>query len=396
MICFPQISAMREVAPVIWSNSAQAWIVTRHEDLVLAYSGKLPLSNVRYAAPFSAFTKEEREQRFPVLMATLPFWPVFTDPPQHVRLRKLLMRAFGKKTVDLTRPVVAQNVAKILDRAGEKGEIEFVDDVARAITARTILHLLGMSEDHIAKLQHWSLVMNTALGAVAPSAEVMDELERNVIEMGDIFRAEIDKRRTQPGDDFISQMVLSRDGSDALSDEEIVGVCYVVLIAGHDTTMNSMGLATIALARDPDAVDYMIDHPQDITNSVMEISRYISMSTVQPRIVSEDFEWHGEQLKKDQVVFLTIGGANRDPRVFANPEVLDLTRDASPALVFGTGIHHCIGHLLAKMQLSEFLPALFSRYDVEVLDYEFAPSLAQRGPAELHCKLTTRKPASTH
>ena len=309
-----QINAMREVAPVIWSPTAKAWIVTRHADLVEAYTGTMPLSNIRYKPPFSRFTPEEQKARFPETMRSIGHWPTFIDPPIHTRIRKLLMRAFGKKVVEDLRPFVRENIAKILDQAGAKRDVEFVNGVARAVTARSILRLLGMGDDHISSLERWSYVINTALGSVSPSVEVLLELEDTVIAMRTIFEEEITRRRSEPGEDFLSQMVMSRDGADALSNDEIVGVCITVLIAGHDTTMNSMGLATIALSRDALAREYLLNNPDKIANSVMEISRYISMSTMQHRVVSEDFEWHGQQLKKGHLVFLMISGANRDPR----------------------------------------------------------------------------------
>ena len=200
------------------------------------------------------------------------------------------------------------------------------------------------------------------------------------------------RRREKPSEDFLSQMVLAREGSDKLSDEEIIGVCIVVLIAGHDTTMNSMGLATVALARHPQARQYMLEQPEAIANSVMEVARYIAMSTMQPRVVSADFEWHGQQLRKGDYVLLMIAGANRDPRAFPDPEVLDMTRSTEHALVFGSGLHHCIGHLLAKMQLGELLPELFGRFDVEILDRkpEFGNLLSQRGLVRLNVRLLPR------
>jgi cytochrome P450 len=120
-------------------------------------------------------------------------------------------------------------------------------------------------------------------------------------------------------------------------------VCVVVLIAGHDTTMNSMALGTVALVRHPQAREYLLGNPDSLSNSIMELARFIAMSTMQPRVVSADFEWHGQQLRQGDYVLLMLAGGNRDPRVFPDPETLDMTRPTEMSLVFGTGIHHCIG-----------------------------------------------------
>ena len=212
-------------------------------------------------------------------------------------------------------------------------------------------------------------------------------------EMKALFDRELARRRHEPTDDFISEMLLARDGADQLSEEEILGVCYVVLIAGHDTTMNTMALDTVALAADANARRYILEHPDEIGNCVLELGRYTAMSTTMPRIVAEDFEWHGQKLRKGDVVFLMIAGANRDARVFANPESIDMTRPTDEVLAFGSGIHHCIGHLLAKMQLGEFLPEFLRRFDpIEVLDarLNFSPSISQRGLETLHLRLNQR------
>jgi len=391
----PQINAIREAGPVVWSENARAWVIARHADVVEAYSGRLPLSNVRYHPLFAAVPEAERSQRFPSTMRTIGVWPVFTDPPLHTRLRKLLTRAFGRPVVEDQRPYVRETIRRVLDRAGAKGEVEFVNEVARAITGRVIMRLLGIPEDYLPRLETWSLTINEALGGAKSSPVALDAMERTVAEMSELFEKEIEKRRARPTQDFLSEMVLAREGSDQLSVEEIIGVCVVVLIAGHDTTMNSMSLGTAALVRNPQARDYLLEHPAELANSVMEVARYIAMSTMQPRVVSADFEWHGQQIRKGDYVLLMLAGANRDPRVFADPEKLIMTRPTENVLVFGTGLHHCIGHLLAKLQLGEFLPELFRRFEVELDEdsIRFAPVLSQRGPLRMQVRLRSRDTA---
>jgi pimeloyl-[acyl-carrier protein] synthase len=387
-----QINAIREVAPVIWSANAQAWIVTRHVDLVDAFMNRKPLSVVRYEPPFTCVPPEQRAARFPEAMRTLPHWPVFIDPPEHTRIRNLLMKAFSGKVVEGIRPGVRKRVAGVLDRAGTKGVVEFVVEVARTVTGTTILQMFGLPERQMEELGRWALVIDEVLVKVHETPEPLDRLEATLCQMRAVFDELIRERRAHPGEDFVSQLVHAKAGDDNLTDDEIVGICVVVLVAGYNTTMNSIALATVALARHPAARDYMLANPASFPSSLMEITRYIAMSTMQPRVVSEDFTWHGENLKKGDWVFLMIAGGNRDPRVFKDPERLDLTRPTGDVLVFGTGIHHCIGHLLAKMQLSEVLWALFERFDVEILDERitFAPPLGQRGPAFLNVRLTER------
>ncbi|MET0660960.1 MAG: cytochrome P450 [Steroidobacteraceae bacterium] len=388
-----KINQVREIAPVIWSDSAGAWIVSRHADVLEAFSGRMPLSNVRFTRLLDLIPEAERQHRIPHVMKSVPMWIVNIDPPQHTRIRKLLTRAFSKKVIEGVRPFARATIARVLDQAGEKREVEFINQVARAVTGRVIMSILGVGAENLPRLQAWSIAMNS-FGNAQPVPSMLDDMETAMAEMDALFTVEIEKRRRHPTGDFISEMVEASEGEDALSDDEIRNMCQVTLIAGHDTTMNTMGLSAVALARNADAREYLREHPQD-PNAIMEVMRYVAMSTMMARVVSADFEWHGQQLRTGDVVFLMIAGANRDPRTFADPDRIDMTRATDQVMVFGSGLHHCIGHLLAKMQLGEFLPALVRRFDIEILDepLQFTNHLVQRGLARLNVRLYPLSPA---
>jgi cytochrome P450 len=180
-----------------------------------------------------------------------------------------------------------------------------------------------------------------------------------------------------------------------LSEDELVGILHLTLLAGHDTTTNTISLGVAALSKDFEAREYMRNNPDRLADSLMELMRHIAMSTSMSRIVTQDFVWRGHQLKAGQVVHLMIAGANRDPRVFPDPEVLDFSRPQDMNMTFGPGLHHCIGHFLAKMELGEFFPEFLKRFEpFEVLDKEilFGGGMSFRGPQELHVRLHPRRP----
>jgi pimeloyl-[acyl-carrier protein] synthase len=387
-----RLNRVREAEPVAWSDSAGAWIVSRHADVEEAFSGRLPLSNVRFTRVLDLIPESERARRIPHVMKSVPAWIVNIDPPLHTRIRKLLTRAFSKKTIEGVRPFARVTIARVLDAASARGQVEFINDVARAVTGRVIMSVLGVPEDNLPRLQAWSLALNS-FGTAQPTPAMLDDIEKAMSEMDAVFSEQIRERRTRPRGDFISEMIEASEAGDVLSDDEIKNMCQVTLIAGHDTTMNTMGLTTVALSRHPQAMAYLRDHPEQTSNSIMELMRYVAMSTMMPRVVAADFEWHGRKLRKDDVVFVMIAGANRDPRVFANPEAIDLGRATDQVMVFGSGLHHCIGHLLAKMQLGEFFPEFARRFEsIQVLDepLAFTNHLVQRGLAHLQVKLTPR------
>jgi len=388
-----ELDRFREAAPVIWSDSAGAWIVTRYDDVVDALVGKYPLSNARYSADaFDAIPADERPMRLPILTSSIPHWAFNLDAPDHTRLRKLLTRAFGKPVVKNVQPFAQATIERILDAAPINQPVEFVDTIARAITGRVILHLFGLEEHLLERFQSWSQALNLALGVFHAPAAALDAAETALREMKAALTPEIEARRQRPTEDFLSQLVLAHEDGDQLSHEEVMGICYVALLAGHDTTMNSMALGVDVLARNPDQIEYLLAHPDDIVNSVMEITRLSAMSTGQGRLVTEDFSWHDAKLRKGDYAMLMFAAANRDPRRFANPTTLDLSRDSSDVVTFAPGIHHCIGHLLAKMQLSEFFVRFFSRFDVEILDRElaFIASYSFRGLDAMNVRLRRR------
>jgi pimeloyl-[acyl-carrier protein] synthase len=389
----PELDRLRDEAPVVWSNSAHAWIVSSYEDVAAALSGNLPFSLERFSSfVFSAVPKEQFATRLPILSTSIPHWIVNVDPPKHTRLRKLMTRAFSRKVIEDMRPFARETISRVLREAQTGVEIDFVDSIARAITGRVILRMFGLPESYIANFQRWSFALNAALGAPQPPAEHLDLAETTLREMKAALLPEIAARREHPTEDFLTQLVQARDGNDQLEEEEVMGICYVALIAGHDTTMNSMSLGTELLTRNPDQITYMLENPDSIINSVMEITRLSAMSTAQPRVISEDFEWHGQKLRKGDTAFIMLAAANRDPKAFANPLTLDLSRPSENVMTFGPGLHHCIGHMLAKMQLGEFFPALFSQFSVEVLDPDlhFTPAIAFRGLEHLPVKLVSK------
>ena len=388
-----KISRVRESDPIYWSEKNQLWMVTGHREVFEGFKGDLPLTNNRWPQMLVGhLPPEERDARFPLIMKSTPSWIVNVDAPVHPRLRRLCVKAFSRPVVEGMRPHARRFIQEALDEAGELGQVEFVDAVARKIPARTILQMMGLSDTLYPKLHRWSIVMNGALGGIHPPIEMLEECEAVIGEQRALFAAEIEARRRNPGSDFMSALVTARDAGDHLTTEEMLGICHVALIAGHDTTANTLALGTAALAQFPEAREFIRKHPEKTGDAIMELMRYVAMSTTQMRSVAEDFLWRGHHLKKGQFVLLMVAGANRDPDVFADPERIDMTRPQDRNMTFGPGMHHCIGHLLAKMQLAEFFPEMLRRYEPELVEdrLNFGHSLGFRGVETLNIRLHRR------
>ncbi len=387
-----RLRLMRETDPLYWSQIHQAWIATGHDLVVEGFRGHLPLSVQRLHMATSSMPPEERAARLPYMQETLPNWIINMDPPGQVRLRGLIMKAFSRKVAEELRPFARQVVHEILDRLDPDEEIEFVHAVSRELPQRVILRMMGLPAEYQEKMARWVATTTPTLGGYAVTPALLDRCEAVLQEMRADFMREIAYRRRNPTEDFISQLVLARDGSDRLSEEEMLGICYVALLAGHNTTANTIALGTAALAMHPEAADFIRDNPDKTSDALMELMRYIAMSAAQVRIVTEDFEWHGRTLRRGQSLFLMIAAANRDPSVFPDPDRLDPTRKQDANMTFAPGLHFCIGHFVAKMQLSEFFPEFLRRFDPEMVEdrLDFATPLAFRGLNTLRLRLHRR------
>jgi pimeloyl-[acyl-carrier protein] synthase len=389
-----RLDLIRATDPIFWSDINKCWVVTGHREVVEGYRGDLPLSNVKLHHAFATVPVEEQKKRIPYLMESIPQWLIDMDPPDQPRLRRLMMKAFSRSVVEDLRPVAKLIINEALDAVAGQERIEFVSTVARQIPSRVIVRLMGLSDELIEPMRRWADTINATFGGLDRSVALLERAEAVMHEMRSYFLPQIEARRRNPTDDFISALVTARDEGNQLSEEELLAICYLTLLAGNDSTGGTIILGTVALAQHPEVCDYIREHPDQASmlNAVMELQRFVAMSMNQVRVVAQDFDWHGHPLKAGQFVFLFIAAANRDPKVFAEPLTLDPTRPQNANMTFAPGLHFCIGHLLAKMQLIEFFPELLRRYDVEVLDerLDWHPSIAFRGLNSLNLRLHPR------
>jgi len=365
-----EVNRLREQDPIYWSEKSRCWLVSSHEAVTEGFSGTLPLSSEFFPESiYAIMPKEQFHERCPNSAKYMALISTNRDGADHARIRKLLVRALTPKLVESLRPYVRQRVAYLLDIAEQRRQLEFHEEISRMLPGAVILRLLGMNESYLARLKGWADGVAAALIAYAPPPECLYRLEEVVSDMLEVFHSEIEDRKLNPRDDLITYMVQATEDGDRLTQDEMLGSLIQMIIAGHDTTSNSLSFGMRAMAKYPQAWESWRAHPEKSVDYAIELMRYIAMSASMPRIVAEDFEWHGKHLKKGEFVILLIAGGNRDPLVYDNPENLDFNHRNDRALTFGPGMHHCIGHLLAKLQLGEFFKALVERFErVEILE----------------------------
>jgi cytochrome P450 len=389
-----ELDRLREFEPIHWSPATGAWLVTRHADVVRGFSGELPLSvNPARRTTFAVLDPGELQARIPTLLTYLTKWIVSNDPPIHTRMRKLLVKAFSKKVVESVRPYVQARVAQLLDDTNPNVPVEFVEGIARQLPGGVILKLMGLPQEYLPRLKSWANAFQAGLASSRPEIKWLEAADRAMIEMNEIFRKAIDEHRRTPREDLLTSLIEATEDGQSLSEDEMLAALSLILVAGHDTTHNSMTLGLVVLGHSPQNWRYMYEHPDRTLNCVNEIMRLSAMSAAQPRVATEDFEWHGKTIRAGDTLYLMQAAGNRDPRVYSHADQLDLDRDNSQSLVFGPGLHHCVGHLLAKMQLTEFFGALVQRFEgVEFLDpaLDFMPQIIFRGLYKLNVRLKPR------
>ena len=388
------LNQLRAHDPIYWSEESRCWIVTGHAEVTEGFSGSLPISS--HAFPqmlYNIMPAAQADARLANSVYYMQKISTNLDGAAHARLRGLLVKALNRKLVESLRPYVRARVGVLLDSAEARGAIEFHEGISRMLPGAVILRLLGLPEEFLPRLKGWSDGVARAMTSFNPQVAWLDHLEVIITDMLEVFREEIADRRRSPKEDLITQLINAVDGDARLSEDEMLATLIQVIVAGHDSTTNSLTLGLLALAKYPDAWRYWREHPQKSLDCAIELMRYIAMSAAMFRIVAEDFAWKGHRLRRGDVLMLMIAGGNRDPDVYENPETLDFTRENNDrALMFGPGLHHCVGHLLAKLQLSEFFGAAVQRFDgVEVLAApQFTPGLIFRSVEGLNVRFQPR------
>ncbi|MBO0874870.1 MAG: cytochrome P450, partial [Pseudonocardia sp.] len=305
------------------------------------------------------------------------------DPPEHTRLRRLVSRAFTPRLVERLRPRIAELVAGLLGRA--HGEVDLIAALAYPLPVIVISEMLGVPAEDEERFKGWSDALVRGLDPeILVPPEEMELRHRAREEFGAYFSDLADRRRRAPADDLLSGLVAIEE----LSRDDLIATCVLLLVAGHETTVNLIANGMLALLRSPDQLAYFRDHLDRAPAVVEEVLRYDPPIQLSARVALEDAEVAGRPIRRGEIILLLLGAANRDPDVFADPDRLDLTRWSAPEpprhLAFGQGIHFCLGAPLARLEGQIALTALVRR-DLALLPgpLRYKDNLILRGLAEL-------------
>jgi cytochrome P450 len=357
---FPYYRRLREVSPVHrvkLPEGKMAWLVTRYDDVVQV------LTDERFFKDFQFLAKDHVNSTFlerhlgPFLMP-LARHMLNRDPPDHTRLRTLVQQAFSPRLVERMRGRIQQLSDELLDRAVGRGRMNLIADYALPIPTTVIAEMLGVPVADRHKFHRWSIAMLAAgatrfgLLLAMPSAMSFMRYIRQFIKI----------RRADPRDDLVSALISAQEASERLTDDELLSMILLLIVAGHETTVNLIASGTLALLQHPDQLEKLRGNPALIKPAVEELLRFTApVETATERFAREDVEVAGVKISKGDLVLAAIASANRDENQFPDPDTLDITREPNRHLAFGLGIHFCLGASLARLEGQIAINALLTR-----------------------------------
>jgi cytochrome P450 len=385
---------LREEGPVheaMLPMGTRAWIVTRYPD------ARAALSDARLSKDVERSTELMRQFR-PTGEEPSDGGEMFRhmlnmDAPDHTRLRKLVTKAFTARRIEALRPRVQEIsdalIANMVANA-DAGPMDLLDEFAFPLPITVISELIGVPDDARDDFRAWS---NTML-----QSGPREEAQAAGLAMAQYLTGLMEAKRAQPTDDMLSELILASDDGDRLTQGEVLGMVFLLLVAGHETTVNLIGNGLLALLRNPEQLAALRADRSLLPSAVEEFLRFdgpINLATF--RFTSEPIELAGVQIPKDEFVMISLLGANRDPHQYEQPDRLDLGRNPSH-VAFGHGIHFCLGAPLARMEAAIAFSGLLDRFDdielaVPVKDLSYRPSSLIHGLTRLPVLLRPRTAA---
>jgi cytochrome P450 len=361
----PELREIREttgVRTVVNAFGMTVNLVTRHDDIKEVLSDHERFSNARppgFVVPGAPTVSDEE------LASARAGNLLGLDPPEHQRLRRMLTPEFTVRRMKRLEPRIVEIVDQQLDAMESAGPpADLVSSFALTIPSLVICELLGVPYDDRDDFQRRSA---RQLDLSIPIPERLDLQRQGRAYMQSL----VERSRQHPGDDILGMLV--REHGAELTDDELIGVASLLLLAGHETTSNMLGLGTLALLRHPDQLAAVRDDPDAVGPAVEELLRWLSIvHSAIPRITTTDVKIAGVGIPAGQLVFVSLPSGNRDPEFTDSPEVLDIHRGAPGHLAFGHGVHHCLGAPLARMEMRIAFPALLQRFPTLALAEDFA------------------------
>jgi len=388
---FPVYEEIRATGRVVFNEQLGIWMAVGFEDVSTALHDPVRFSNKSYAGGSDA----ERAGASPMQGARTM---ISTDPPEQIPLRKVAQQAFVRSSLAKLETTIRNVVDELLDsddfrdRLAAGDEVEMMNAFARQVPAKVIALLLGVPLADLQDFIDWSDDLSAVMDSGQGGTPEYEQVVARAATAGNAMRAylqeQVDLHRKTEHDDLINDLLVA-NGDGILDDNELLATLILLLIAGNETTTKLIGAGLRILPDHPDQLKAIVDDPTLVVGAVEELLRYEGVTTLVPRVVTQDTVLGDAELSADEFIILLLGAANRDPAEFPDPARFDITRNPNHHLGFGHGVHHCLGNRLARMEtqlaLTGFLER-FPRYEVGAFSYK--PVFLARGLDSIHISVS--------
>ncbi len=351
-------AVLRGRAAVLRTYANRGWLVSCHAEVSELFRDAR-LSNYFGDNSFLRTTLETVSGRNEIPFLDHPSLQQL-DPPDHTRIRKLMSRGFLRRYIDSLTPTIEQIVDDLLDDIGNADTFDLIARIAKPLPAIVIAEMLGVPEEDRAKFEPWSEAL-LGIAEIGDPELLVRGLDADA-EMRAYMAALVETKKRAPGNDFISALIEAEEDGDKLTLDELYSSAVLLLVAGHETTTRLIGSAMWLLLNHPDQLQEALADADNMRRAIEETLRLEPPIQIAPRVVKEPFVYQGHHFSKNQLVLLSIASANRDERVYANPDAFDLHRQQHGHLSFGHGIHLCLGIHLARQEAAIALTRIFERF----------------------------------
>jgi len=357
---YPWLADLREAGPVQRINlrgNLEGWLVTRYDDVLAGITDPRLSSDPRNAGDHiknhPAFRRRDDEDD------QLGISMLSADPPDHTRLRRLVSKVFTARRIELLRPRIQEIADNLIDdMAGHGGDVDLIGEYAFPLPVSVICELLGVPFDDRDRFRRWSTELLTP---AVDEASMTTAVEARRSLFG-YLRDLVEHKRAAPDDALLSGLVAA-EGEQRLTDDEVVAMGVLLLVAGHETTVNLIGTGVLLLLRNPDQLAALRADPGLLPGAVEEFLRFDGRVVMGPsRFAAEDLEIGGQLIRAGEIVLLAAGSANRDPARFDRPDLVDIARRDNRHVAFGHGIHVCLGAALARLEGEIAIGTLLRRF----------------------------------
>ncbi|MEM7408428.1 MAG: cytochrome P450 [Pseudomonadota bacterium] len=382
---YPAYNWLRENDPAHWSPQLGAWVLSRYDDVRAAFRDQA-LSSDRVSPVLNRRRERDDTSVYPIVDEVLSRWIVFTDPPAHSRLRKLVEYAFRPRAVQRMEGIVQTLTDELMKELEDAAEFDFIEQFANPLPVRVIAGMLDVPREFHDDMARWSDEIVMLLFGAPSVGDRQDRAARGLDAFATLVRDLIEQRRDAPGEDLISDLIVAREHETELTEEEIVATCVLLLFAGHETTRNLLANGVKLFLEHPSQLNLLLEDSERAAGAVEEVLRFEGPIKAMWRLGAESTTYQGREIAPGERVLLLQAAANRDPRRFELPDEFDILRSPNRHVAFGYSIHYCLGAAVARLEgtlgfraLAPYLP----RLEIASTELDYQPFVISRTLCEL-------------